>query len=151
MPRPGLVPDPSVPPEEQESSLDSARRTIAATCCSQASCADPTRPSRGLLHPLGWIARQLTTELWIPRTRIQPWGENRMTPVRPKILPWVSLAIIYVVWGSTYMAIRIVVREMPPMAAAAFRFAVAGAVMAGIAAIADRRHGWPSRRQWAEY
>ena len=33
----------------------------------------------------------------------------------------------------------------------AFRFAVAGAVMAGIAAIADRRHGWPSRRQWAEY
>ena len=49
------------------------------------------------------------------------------------------------------MAIRIVVRELPPMAAAAFRFLVAGAVMAGLAAIADRRHGWPSRRQWAEY
>lgn len=70
---------------------------------------------------------------------------------RKKILPWVSLAIIYVVWGSTYMAIRIVVRELPPMAAAAFRFLVAGAVMAGIAAIADRRHGWPSRRQWTDY
>ena len=70
---------------------------------------------------------------------------------RRKILPWVSLAIIYVVWGSTYMAIRIVVHELPPMAAAAFRFLVAGAVMAGIAAIADRRHGWPSRRQWADY
>ena len=70
---------------------------------------------------------------------------------RKKILPWISLAIIYVVWGSTYMAIRIVVRELPPMAAAAFRFLVAGAVMAGIAAIADRRHGWPSRRQWVDY
>jgi drug/metabolite transporter (DMT)-like permease len=70
---------------------------------------------------------------------------------RKRILPWVSLAIIYVVWGSTYMAIRIVVRELPPMAAAAFRFLVAGAVMAGVAAIADRRHGWPSRRQLAEY
>jgi drug/metabolite transporter (DMT)-like permease len=74
-----------------------------------------------------------------------------MTAERRKILPWVSLAIIYVVWGSTYMAIRIVVRELPPMAAAAFRFLVAGLVMAGIAAIADRRHGWPSRRQWADY
>jgi drug/metabolite transporter (DMT)-like permease len=70
---------------------------------------------------------------------------------RRKILPWVSLAIIYVVWGSTYMAIRIVVHEMPPMAAAAFRFLVAGTIMAGMAAIADRRHGWPSRRQWADY
>ena len=70
---------------------------------------------------------------------------------RKKILPWVSLAIIYVVWGSTYMAIRIVVRELPPLAAAAFRFLVAGVVMAAIAAIADRRHGWPSRRQWADY
>ena len=70
---------------------------------------------------------------------------------RKKILPWISLAIIYVVWGSTYMAIRIVVHDMPPMAAAAFRFLVAGLVMAGIAAIADRRHGWPSRRQWADY
>ena len=70
---------------------------------------------------------------------------------RKKILPWVSLAIIYVVWGSTYMAIRIVVRELPPLAAAAFRFLVAGVVMAGIAAVADRRHGWPSRRQWADY
>jgi drug/metabolite transporter (DMT)-like permease len=70
---------------------------------------------------------------------------------RKKILPWVSLAIIYVVWGSTYMAIRIVVRELPPMAAAAFRFLVAGTIMAGMAAIADRRHGWPSRRQWADY
>ena len=74
-----------------------------------------------------------------------------MTAERRQILPWVSLAIIYVVWGSTYMAIRIVVRELPPLAAAAFRFLVAGTLMAGVAAIADRRHGWPSRRQWADY
>jgi len=74
-----------------------------------------------------------------------------MSPRHRRLLPWVALAIIYVVWGSTYMAIRIVVRELPPMAAAAFRFLVAGAVMAGVAAIADRRHGWPSRRQWADY
>lgn len=74
-----------------------------------------------------------------------------MTAEHRRILPWISLAVIYVVWGSTYMAIRIVVREVPPMAAAAFRFLVAGIVMAGIAAVADRRHGWPSRRQLADY
>jgi drug/metabolite transporter (DMT)-like permease len=63
----------------------------------------------------------------------------------------VSLAIIYVVWGSTYMAIRIVVHDMPPMAAAAFRFLLAGVIMAGVAAIADRRHGRPTRRQIGDY
>lgn len=74
-----------------------------------------------------------------------------MTAERRRILPFVSLAIIYVVWGSTYMAIRIVVHDMPPMAAAAARFLVAGVLMAGVAAIADRRHGRPSRRQIADY
>jgi drug/metabolite transporter (DMT)-like permease len=74
-----------------------------------------------------------------------------MTAERRRILPFVSLAIIYVLWGSTYMAIRIVVHDMPPMAAAAARFLVAGVLMAGLAAVADRRHGRPSRRQLADY
>jgi drug/metabolite transporter (DMT)-like permease len=74
-----------------------------------------------------------------------------MTAERRRILPFVALAIIYVVWGSTYMAIRIVVHDMPPMAAAAARFLVAGVLMAGLAAVADRRHGRPSRRQLADY
>ena len=33
-----------------------------------------------------------------------------------------AFAAIYFVWGSTYLAIRIVVREIPPMAAACLRF-----------------------------
>jgi drug/metabolite transporter (DMT)-like permease len=74
-----------------------------------------------------------------------------MTAERRRILPFVALAIIYVVWGSTYMAIRIVVHDMPPMAAAAARFLVAGVLMAGLAAVADRRHGRPSGRQLADY
>lgn len=74
-----------------------------------------------------------------------------MSPRHRRLLPWICLAVIYVVWGSTYMAIRIVVREMPPMATAALRFFVAGAATAAIALWADRDHGWPSRRQWADY
>jgi len=68
-----------------------------------------------------------------------------------RVLPWLALLVVWVVWGSTYLAIRIVVLEMPPLAAAALRFGVAGAVMAAVAAVVDRRHGWPSRRQWLDY
>jgi drug/metabolite transporter (DMT)-like permease len=67
------------------------------------------------------------------------------------LLPWIALFVIWTVWGSTYLAIRIVVRQMPPLAAASLRFGVAGLVMSAIAFFVDRRHGWPSRRQWLDY
>lgn len=47
---------------------------------------------------------------------------------------WGALAVVYVVWGSTYFAIRIVVRELPPLYSAGARFAVAGLVLLAIAA-----------------
>jgi len=49
------------------------------------------------------------------------------SPSRPasrKIL--LAFAIIYIVWGSTYLAIRVGVREMPPFLMAGLRFTVAG-------------------------
>jgi drug/metabolite transporter (DMT)-like permease len=46
---------------------------------------------------------------------------------------------------------RVVVREMPPLAAAATRFLCAGAIMALVALVADRKSGWPTRRQWLDY
>jgi drug/metabolite transporter (DMT)-like permease len=39
-----------------------------------------------------------------------------------------ALATVYVVWGSTYLAIRVMVETMPPLLAAGVRFAVAGAI-----------------------
>ena len=35
---------------------------------------------------------------------------------------WIALAIIYVVWGSTYFAIALVVQTMPPLLTAGVRF-----------------------------
>jgi drug/metabolite transporter (DMT)-like permease len=67
------------------------------------------------------------------------------------LLPWIALLVVYVVWGSTYLAIRIVVRDMPPLATAALRFLVAGIVMGAVALVTDRAHGWPGARQWADY
>jgi drug/metabolite transporter (DMT)-like permease len=74
-----------------------------------------------------------------------------MSPRHRKLLPWIALFVIYVVWGSTYMAIRIVVREVPPMAAASLRFMAAGLVMAALAARVDRGQGRPTGRQLLDY
>jgi drug/metabolite transporter (DMT)-like permease len=52
---------------------------------------------------------------------------------------WAFLAI-YVIWGSTYLAIKIAVRDVPPFLLAATRFLVAGAVLYGWA----RVHGEPN-------
>ncbi|MFG2878529.1 EamA family transporter [Streptomyces sp. NPDC048337] len=44
---------------------------------------------------------------------------------------WTALALVYVVWGSTYLGIRIVVETMPPFLSAGARFITAGLLLAG--------------------
>jgi drug/metabolite transporter (DMT)-like permease len=68
-----------------------------------------------------------------------------------RLLPWIALAVVWIVWGSTYLAIRVVVREMPPLLAASSRFMSAGALMGAVALVVDRRSGWPGKRQWLDY
>ena len=43
---------------------------------------------------------------------------------------WTALWSVYIVWGSTYLAIAIVVESAPPVLAASTRFLAAGAIMA---------------------
>lgn len=47
--------------------------------------------------------------------------------------------IVYVVWGSTYLAIRVVVETMPPMAAAGARFGLAALLLAVILRVSRGR------------
>jgi drug/metabolite transporter (DMT)-like permease len=65
----------------------------------------------------------------------------------PTWLTLLAFAIIYVVWGSTYLAIRIGVREIPPFLMAAMRFLAAGLVLY-IWMIARGQRS-PAVRQWA--
>ncbi|MEU9075642.1 EamA family transporter [Kitasatospora sp. NPDC048538] len=44
---------------------------------------------------------------------------------------WLALAVVYVVWGSTYLAIRITVETMPSFLSASARFLTAGLLLAG--------------------
>jgi drug/metabolite transporter (DMT)-like permease len=59
---------------------------------------------------------------------------------------WAALATIYVVWGSTYLAIRVMVETVPPLLGAGARFLVAGALMLALLALFGRDIR-PTRRQ----
>ncbi|MGW0482757.1 EamA family transporter [Nonomuraea sp. NPDC003214] len=54
------------------------------------------------------------------------------TDRRSSLLVWGALAIVYVVWGSTYLGIAIVIETMPPMLSGALRFITASVLLGGI-------------------
>jgi len=51
-----------------------------------------------------------------------------------KALGWAALIAVWFLWGSTYDAIRIGVRDMPPLAFAGTRYLIAAAILLPIAA-----------------
>jgi drug/metabolite transporter (DMT)-like permease len=51
----------------------------------------------------------------------------------------VAFALLYVLWGSTYLAMRVIVRDMPPYVAGAIRYLVAGPIMLAALALAGRK------------
>ena len=58
-----------------------------------------------------------------------------------------SFAIIYLVWGSTFFAIRIGIRDLPPFLFASCRFLLAGSLLAVIGALVGER--FPrAAREW---
>ncbi|MFI7430954.1 EamA family transporter [Micromonospora sp. NPDC049836] len=48
---------------------------------------------------------------------------------RPALI-WTALILVYLLWGSTYLGIRVAVESLPPLTSAAARFAVAATVLA---------------------
>ena len=70
--------------------------------------------------------------------------ETEARPATWKIL--LAFAMIYFVWGSTFLAIRVGVHEVPPFLLAAVRFFTAGLVM--YAWLRLRGTPSPSPRQW---
>ena len=58
--------------------------------------------------------------------RVEPYGgDGNAGPAAV----WAALVAVYVVWGSTYLAIRVTVRTIPPLLSASVRFLVAGALL----------------------
>jgi drug/metabolite transporter (DMT)-like permease len=57
-----------------------------------------------------------------------------------------ALAAVYVVWGSTYLVMRIAVEHLPPMLMGAIRFSIAGGLLFLFGLF--RRTPLPTMRQW---
>lgn len=57
-----------------------------------------------------------------------------------------AFAAIYVVWGTTFLAIRVSVLELPPLFAAGVRFFTAGGVLLCFTRL--RGHAGPTAKQW---
>jgi drug/metabolite transporter (DMT)-like permease len=59
---------------------------------------------------------------------------------------WIALATVYVVWGSTYLAIKVALESYPPFLMAAVRFLCAGALL--LAWLRLRGAALPTAKQW---
>ncbi|HEV8571985.1 MAG TPA: EamA family transporter [Actinomycetota bacterium] len=67
----------------------------------------------------------------------------------PAAAVWAALLSVWLFWGGTYLAIRLVVRTMPPFLSASIRFLVAGALLYAFAVRrGDREGDRPGRAQW---
>ena len=53
----------------------------------------------------------------------------------PGWMVWSALWVIYIVWGSTYLAIRVTVETLPPFLSAGARFFLAGAIVYAVLAL----------------
>ena len=59
---------------------------------------------------------------------------------------WIALVALYIVWGSTYLAIRFAVETIPPFFHAALRFLISGLILFTWRRLAGDPA--PTRRQW---
>lgn len=69
------------------------------------------------------------------------------TAVRPSAARVVSaFAAVYVIWGSTYLAVRFAIETLPPLLMAGVRFLLAGAIL--FAVLRFKGEAVPTRREW---
>jgi drug/metabolite transporter (DMT)-like permease len=80
-----------------------------------------------------------------PMTRTGQRGDVHASPA----LVWTALWSVYIIWGTTYLAIRVSNETLPPLIAAGVRFLVAGAVLYAVTVrrgdvVGDR----PTKANW---
>jgi drug/metabolite transporter (DMT)-like permease len=70
------------------------------------------------------------------------------SPEKSRIGTWVPLSMLalYIIWGSTYLGIRVALESYPPFLLAGIRFAVAGLLL--FAFLRWRGLALPTTRQW---
>jgi drug/metabolite transporter (DMT)-like permease len=107
----------------------------------------------GLSHGDG--AREVRNAPAPPAGGCHPAGmSSRATPALAAASPAriaVALLALYLVWGSTYLAIRIVVETIPPLTGSAVRFLIAGSLLyAATIRSGDASTDRPGRLEWRD-
>jgi len=70
---------------------------------------------------------------------VKPWS---------RALPWITLGIVYVVWGSTYLGIRVAVATIPPYLMTGARYLIAGSCIFALQWFTSkRRPPMPTREE----
>ena len=81
----------------------------------------------------GCVVNAETGERGGEEARIGGPGAGQAGPGRPgsgvRQVGWLSLLVVWVLWGSTYFAIRVGVETLPPLLMAGIRYVVAGLLM----------------------
>src|SRR3990170_1182114 len=78
-------------------------------------------------------------------TRAADPSARRVSPAKV----WAALGSVYIIWGTTYLAIRITNETLPPLIAAGIRFLIAGGALYAFAVRrGDVRGDRPTRANW---
>jgi drug/metabolite transporter (DMT)-like permease len=73
------------------------------------------------------------------------------SPRASRALLWIGLLVLYLVWGSTYLGIRIAVETIPPFLMASTRFLAAGLALFAWSILREgTAFAWPTRREWRD-
>src|SRR5206468_12542573 len=85
---------------------------------------------RGRAHPASPAARSEAAARRVTTTTASvPSSRDAAGSLTGGVAIWANLASVYLIWGSTYLAIRVLVRTVPPLYGAGARFIVAGVLM----------------------
>ncbi|AOO64279.1 drug/metabolite exporter YedA [Sulfurospirillum halorespirans] len=75
-------------------------------------------------------------------------NENLAIEYKKTIMTVVALLSVYIVWGSTYLGIKIAIETFPPFLMAGIRFLIAGALLYGFVVVKEKKH--PKLIEWRD-
>jgi drug/metabolite transporter (DMT)-like permease len=108
------------------------------------------RESGAAAFSAGFSQASPSTPSGAPSSSPSPAPAPTPSAKRPRLaLVVAALGVLYLVWGSTYLGIRVAIDTIPPLLMASVRFALAGIVLYFWAVRqGDTRGDRPGRRQW---
>ena len=112
---------------------------------------EKTAEARRLIASSAGGSRESGTAARAPEANGRPAGSTpESSPLQPRLLFLLAaLGTLYLVWGSTYLGIRIAIDTIPPLLMASTRFAIAGALLfAWSVRRGDTSGDRPGRSQW---